>query len=236
VPIVEDAAHVAGAEYRGRPIGAEGTAIFSFHPIKNLTTGEGGMVTTDSAELAARIRRLRFHGLGADAFQRETQGRSPHAEVLEPGYKYNLPDMNAALGISQLARLKAMNAQRAKLAKRYLELLPDIDGVTPLTIPEYPHVHAWHLFIVRVDRDRAGIDRDGFMLKLKERGIGTGVHFRAAHEHRFYREAGRPRVALPNTAWNSARVCSLPLFPDMTAADVERVVSAVRAVVDEARS
>jgi UDP-4-amino-4-deoxy-L-arabinose-oxoglutarate aminotransferase len=236
VRIVEDAAHVAGAEYRGQPIGAVGTSIFSFHPIKNLTTGEGGMVTTDSAELAARIRRLRFHGLGADAFQRETQGRSPHAEVLEPGYKYNLPDMNAALGLSQLARLKSMNAQRAKLAARYLDLLADVDGVLPLSIPEYPHVHAWHLFIVRVDRDRAGLDRDEFMLKLKEHAIGTGVHFRAAHEHRFYRESGPPRVPLPNTEWNSARVCSLPLFPDMTVADVERVVSAIRAVVDEAQS
>ncbi len=235
VALIEDAAHTAGAAYRGRPIGAEGTAIFSFHPIKNLTTGEGGMVCTDSADLAVRIRRLRFHGLGADAFQRETQGRSPHAEVLEPGFKYNLPDMNAALGISQLARLAAMNAQRTALAERYLELLADVDGVSPLSVPDYPLMHSWHLFIVRVDAERLGIDRDTFMLELKERGIGTGVHFRAAHEHSYYRTHHRPRVPLPNTEWNSARVCSLPLFPDMTLADVDRVVEAIRAAIDEAR-
>jgi len=193
------------------------------------------MICTDSAALAARARRLRFHGLGADAYQRETQGRAPQAEVLEPGYKYNLPDMNAALGLSQLGRLDVMNARRAALAERYIDLLQDCEGVLPLRVPDYALRHAWHLFIVRVDRERAGIDRDGFMAALKTRGIGTGLHFRAVHLHRYYRERGAPRRALPNTEWNSERVCSLPLFPDMAIADVERVVGAIREVLDEAR-
>ena len=137
IPLVEDAAHAAGTEYRGKPTGSGGTSIYSFHPIKNLTTGEGGLVTTDDGELAARLRRLRFHGLGADAFQRDTQGRAPQAEVIEPGFKYNLPDMNAALGVSQLARLAEMNRKRAALAARYAELLAGVEGVLPLGLPKY---------------------------------------------------------------------------------------------------
>jgi len=236
IPLAEDAAHAAGTQYRGRPIGNGGTSIFSLHPIKNLTTGEGGLVCTDSDDLAARIRRLRFHGLGADAYQREGQGRAPQAEVIEPGYKYNLPDMNAALGVSQLRRLDSMNRQRALLARRYRELLGDVEGILPLALPEYPMRHAWHLFIVRVDVDRAGIGRDEFMVQLKARGIGTGVHFRAAHEQHYYRNHHTPRAPLPNTEWNSARVCSLPLFPDMTIADVERVVTTIRDVLAGARA
>jgi len=235
IPLIEDAAHVAGAAYAGERLGARGTSIFSLHPIKNFTTGEGGIVCTDSEELAARVRRLRFHGLGADTYQRETQGRAPQAEVVEPGYKYNLPDMNAALGVSQLARLDEMNAKRTRLANRYRELLAGVAGVLPLASPSYDHVHSWHLFIVRIDPERAGIDRDAFMAALKERGIGTGLHFRAAHTHRYYVENYKPRAPLPNTEWNSARVCSLPLFPDMTPRDVDRVVAAIKDVVKGAR-
>ncbi|HEU4618912.1 MAG TPA: aminotransferase class I/II-fold pyridoxal phosphate-dependent enzyme [Gammaproteobacteria bacterium] len=235
IPLVEDAAHSAGTQYAGKPVGAEGTAIFSFHPIKNMTSGEGGLVVTDSEELGARIRRLRFHGLGADAFQRETQGRAPQAEVQEPGYKYNLPDMNAALGLSQLSQLEEMNRKRAALAARYRELLADVEGVLPLRVPSYPMRHCWHLFIVRVDSERAGLTRDEFMAALKARGIGTGLHFKAAHLHKYYRTNAPLRRPLPNTEWNSERVCSLPLFPDMALGDVDRVVGAIRAVLAEAR-
>lgn len=233
IPLIEDAAHVAGAAYRGRPIGHGGTAVFSLHPIKNLTSGEGGIVTTDDAALAERVRRLRFHGLGADAYQRESQGRTPQAEVLEPGFKYNLPDMNAVLAIGQLERLAAMNARRAELAARYAKLLAEVPGVLPLGIPAYPHRHSWHLYIVRVDREQAGIDRDRFMAGLKERNIGSGIHFKAAHRHAYYRRMLEGTLKLPNTDWNSERVCSLPLFPDMQTSDVDRVVDAIRSVVDE---
>lgn len=233
--LVEDAAHAAGAAYRGRPIGGGGSAIFSFHPIKNLTTGEGGMLCTDHEELAADVRRLRFHGLGADAFQRESQGRAPQAEVLEPGFKYNLPDLNAALGVSQLARLDSMNAKRTALAELYGDLLAGIDGIVPLEIPEYSLRHAWHLYIVRIDAERAGIGRDAFMTEMKLRNIGTGLHFRAVHLHKYYRSLNLAHAPLPNTEWNSDRVCSLPLFPDMEPGDVERVVEAIRSVLHEAR-
>jgi UDP-4-amino-4-deoxy-L-arabinose-oxoglutarate aminotransferase len=232
IALVEDAAHVAGAAYRDEPIGRSGTSIFSFHPIKNMTTGEGGMVCTDDESLAERIRRLRFHGLGVDAFDREAQGRSPQAEVLEPGYKYNLPDMNAVLGLTQLGRLDEMNGKRAGLAARYREGLQGIDEILPLRVPDYPMHHVWHLFIVRLDIERAGMTRDAFMQRLKELNVGSGLHFRAVHEQKYYRESLAGQVGeLPNTEWNSERILSLPLFPDMRTEDVDRVIGAIRAVL-----
>jgi UDP-4-amino-4-deoxy-L-arabinose-oxoglutarate aminotransferase len=234
IPLIEDAAHAAGSAYQGQPIGRRGTAVFSLHPIKNFTTGEGGIVCTDSEALASRVRALRFHGLRSDTFQRETQGRAPQAEVVEPGFKYNLPDMNAALGASQLTRLAAMNRKRQLLAERYHELLAEVEGIASLGLPAHEQTHAWHLFIVRVDPEKAGLSRDAFMQQLKGRGIGTGLHFRAAHTHQFYR-ATKPRHSLANTEWNSERVCSLPLFPDMQLSDVDRVVAVIRSVLQESR-
>jgi UDP-4-amino-4-deoxy-L-arabinose-oxoglutarate aminotransferase len=232
IPLIEDAAHAAGTEYQGVPVGRSGTAIFSFHPIKNMTTGEGGLLCTDDVALAERIRRLRFHGLGVDAFDRQTLGRSPQAEVLEPGYKYNLPDMNAVLGLEQLKRLTGMNARRTLLAQRYFELLATVEEISPLGLPDYEMLHAWHLFIVRLDMERTSMTRDEFMLRLKDEGIGTGLHFRAVHEQKYYRELN-PAIpgTLPNTEWNSRRICSLPLFPDMDLADVDRVVGAIKRVL-----
>jgi UDP-4-amino-4-deoxy-L-arabinose-oxoglutarate aminotransferase len=232
IMLVEDAAHAAGTDYGNEPVGRSGTSIFSFHPIKNITTGEGGLVCTDDAVLAERLRQLRFHGLGVDAYDREAQGRSPQAEVLEPGYKYNLPDMNAVLGVSQLARLDAMNEQRRALAARYHENLAGVDEILPLRVPDYPFRHAWHLFIVRLDIERAGMTRDEFMQRLKDRQVGSGIHFRAVHEQKYYRETlGRQAGKLPNTEWNSERILSLPLFPDMRMEDVDRVVETIREVL-----
>jgi UDP-4-amino-4-deoxy-L-arabinose-oxoglutarate aminotransferase len=232
IPLVEDAAHALGTRYNGRHVGHCGTSIFSFHPIKNITTGEGGMFCTDDAGLLERVRRLKFHGLGADAYDRRTQGRSPQAEVLEPGYKYNMTDIAAALGLGQLARVDALNARRTELAMRYRERLADIEEIIPLSDPPYPMKHAWHLFVVRLDTDKAGLSRDEFMDQLRRRNIGTGLHFRAVHLQKYYRESmGLRRGLLPNTEWNSDRICSLPLFPDMTLGDVEDVVAAIRAVL-----
>ncbi|MBM9519133.1 UDP-4-amino-4-deoxy-L-arabinose aminotransferase [Desulforhopalus vacuolatus] len=235
IALVEDAAHAIGTEYRGEPVGTCGTSVFSFHPIKNITTGEGGMICSDNVELIAHIRRLKFHGLGVDAWDRSQQGRSPQAEVLEPGYKYNLTDICATLGLGQLARLDEFNAARTCLAERYHELLAGIDELSPLRRPEefgYAMRHAWHLFIVRLDTDRAGMSRDDFMARLKEKNIGTGLHFRAAHTQRYYRES-MPGVAgtLPNTEWNSDRILSLPLFPDMTEDDQDDVLTAIKEVL-----
>ncbi|MEN6336035.1 MAG: DegT/DnrJ/EryC1/StrS family aminotransferase [Phycisphaerales bacterium] len=234
IPLIEDAAHALGTHCRGRHVGSCGTAIFSFHPIKNITTGEGGMFCSDDEGLLERMRRLKFHGLGVDAYDRQTQGRSPQAEVLEPGYKYNMTDMSAALGISQLARVDSLNARRTELATQYRQRLSEVEELIPLSDPCYPMKHAWHLFIVRLDVDRAGFSRDEFMQRLKQKNVGTGLHFRAVHLQKYYREAlGMRRGMLPNTEWNSDRICSLPLFPDMTSDDVDDVVRAVKDVLSE---
>ena len=229
IPLIEDAAHSIGTSYRGKMIGSSGTAIFSFHPIKNITSGEGGMICSDDEQLLDRLRSLKFHGLGVDAYDRNSQGRSPQAQVMEPGYKYNLPDILAVLGTKQLRRVNEFNEKRTVLALRYHELLKDIAEIDPLHEPEYPHIHAWHLFIVRLLADDKGIDRDQFMEMLKEKNIGTGLHFRAVHLQKYYREQmGMAPGMLPDTEWNSDRICSLPLFPDMNEDDVADVVSAVK--------
>jgi len=232
VPMVEDSAHALGTEYGNEPVGRKGTGIFSLQAIKNVTSAEGGVVYTDDAALAERLRRLRFHGLAADAFTRESQGRAPDAEVIEPGFKYNLPDMNAALALGQLHRLRANNARRANLADHYLRRFASIDGIEPIAIPGYPLRHAWHLLVVRVTDNAAGVDRQQLMQKLKARNIGTGIHFKAAHLHRYYRESsGGSAENLPNTEWNSERIVSLPLFPHMTIKDVDRVVDAIAEIL-----
>ncbi len=231
ITVIEDAAHAIGTFYKGKHIGQRGIAIYSFHPIKNITTGEGGMVVGPDNDFLNKVRQLKFHGLGVDAFDRNTQGRSPQAEVLTPGFKYNMTDISAIIGRGQLARLNDFNAKRTKLALRYRELLADVPGILPLGFPQgYEFTHAWHLFIIRVDLPN--MTRDQFMEKLKEYKIGTGLHFRAAHGQKYYRE--HTIVApggLANTEWNSDRICSIPLFPDMTIQDQDDVVEAIKAVV-----
>ncbi|MGP3590623.1 UDP-4-amino-4-deoxy-L-arabinose aminotransferase [Vagococcus sp. WN89Y] len=222
--VIEDAAHAAGTLYKGRHVGWQGTAIFSFHAIKNMTCAEGGLVVTDDEQLASRIRSLKFHGLGVDAFDRQTHGRAPQAEVITPGFKYNLADINAAIALVQLGKLAAANERRSEIARRYLHALADTP-FQPLALPAWPHLHAWHLFIIRVDFKRCGISRDALMEALKTQGIGTGLHFRAAHTQKYYRD--HFPVSLPNTEWNSERICSIPLFPDMTHDDTTRVIDAL---------
>lgn len=230
IPLVEDAAHAVGARYKDEWIGARGTAIFSFHAIKNMTCAEGGLIATDDDMLAERVRRLKFHGLGVDAFDRDRLGRKPQAEVVEPGFKYNLSDIHAAIAVVQLARLPEMNARRRRLAEQYRRRLAD-SPFLPLGLPDYAHGHAWHLFMIRVDPERCGLDRDQLMERLQDKGIGTGLHFRAVHTQKFYRER-YPQLSLPDTEWNSARLCTLPLFPDMTQEDVDLVVNTLFSLVE----
>ena len=238
IMIIEDAAHAIGTVRAGdEQVGSRGTAFFSLHPIKNITSGEGGIVVTDDAALGDAIRQARFHGLGIDAWERGQQGRAPTAEVLSPGFKYNMPDMNAALAHSQLSRLDVMIDRRSALAQRYRDALDLVPGINPLHDADSTLRHAWHLMVVRVDESIAGIDRATLMDRLKERHIGTGIHFRATHQHRWYRdhpEAWRAADDLTATAWNSDRICSLPLFPDMSDDDLNDVLAAICEVVPSA--
>ncbi|WP_460928408.1 UDP-4-amino-4-deoxy-L-arabinose aminotransferase [Pseudomonas sp. MC6] len=231
IAVIEDAAHAAGSRYKGRQVGAQGTAIFSFHAIKNMTCAEGAMFVTDDEALASRVRMLKFHGLGVDAYDRLTGGRKPQAQVMEPGFKYNLADINAAIALVQLERLDAINARRTELAAAYRQKLEGLP-VLPLALPAYAQTHAWHLFILRIDSERCGMDREAFMKCLQDQGIGTGIHFIATHLHTWYRQRA-PDLYLPDTEWNSARLCSIPLFPDMSDQDLDRVVGAIATLMDK---
>jgi len=230
--IIQDAAHAVGTEFCGRRIGSDGiSACFSFHPIKNITTGEGGMITTDSDELAEKLRLLRFHGVNRDAWSRYGKVDSPRYETVTPGWKYNLSDLQAALGIHQLAKLDGFIQRRTHLAELYHAQIAGIDGVKPLGRAVGTSRHAWHLFVVTIEPDRFGRDRDRFMQSMAQHGVGTGLHFTAVHLHDYYRSRyGYASGALPNTEWASDRVVSLPLFPGMSDSDVSRVCEAIRAV------
>ena len=233
--VIEDAAHAAGTEYRGRRIGGgENSACFSFHPAKNLTTAEGGMVTTPDAQIVERVRRLRFHGIDRDAAARHS-GRAPvRYETVVPGFKYNLTDLQAALGIHQLVRLDGFIEQRAKLASLYRDALRDCPEAKPLALDADTTRHAWHLFIVQLELARLRCDREEFAARLDAHGIATGLHFTAVHLHRYYRERyGYQPGDLPHSESADARVLSLPLFPGMGEADVARVCGAIRAVARE---
>ena len=238
IPLIEDAAHAVGTvRADGGEVGSTGTAIFSMHPIKPTTSGEGGVLVTDDSELGGRIRRLRFHGLGVDAWQRGQQGRSPQAEVLEPGFKYNLPDMNAVLGLRQFARLDEFIERRTVLAERYRSRLSDVPGVRPLGDADSTRRHSWHLFIVRIEGDAT--DRDSFMTVLKQRNIGSGVHFRPIHTQAWYAantDRWRAAGSLEHTDCVGSQICSLPLFPGMSESDVDEVVAAVCDTVSEVAS
>jgi UDP-4-amino-4-deoxy-L-arabinose-oxoglutarate aminotransferase len=230
--IIQDAAHAVGTEFRGKRIGGDGvTACFSFHPIKNITTGEGGMITTDSEELAEKLRLLRFHGVNRDAWSRYGKVDSPRYETVTPGWKYNLTDLQAALGIHQLAKLDSFIERRTRLADLYHAQLAGIGGVVPLGHAPGTTRHAWHLFVVTIDREAFGCDRDRFMQLMAQEGVGTGLHFTAVHLHDYYRSRyGYRSGDLPNTEWASDRVVSLPLFPGMADSDVGRVCEAIGAV------
>ncbi|NOY53455.1 MAG: aminotransferase class I/II-fold pyridoxal phosphate-dependent enzyme [Deltaproteobacteria bacterium] len=235
--VLEDAAHAVGTEYKGKRIGAlSELSVFSFHPIKNITTGEGGMVTTNDEALAERVRLLKFHGISKDAWKRYDEKGTPHYDVLDVGFKYNMMDLQAALGIHQLKKADAFNARRSEMAARYNEAFAALEGIDLPGEVAWPHRHAWHLYVIFVRPDRLGLDRDGFMAALKEAKIGTGIHFIAVHLHRYYREhfAFR-RGDLPHAESISDRILSLPLFPGMTGRDQEDVIRAVRKICQEHR-
>ncbi len=231
--LIEDAAHAVGTRYKGRLIGSGcELAVFSFHPIKNITTGEGGMILCHDHERAERMRRLRFHGISRDAWRRYSKGGIPQYEVEEPGFKYNMLDIEAAIGIHQFNDLEGFNKRRRELAENYDDLLSDIPEIMPLGRVSWPHVHAWHLYVVRLEIEAVDIDRDRFISELQDENIGTGLHFPAIHLQRFYREKyGYRPGSLPNAEWNSKRLLSLPLYPMLTRADQEDVASAIKRVI-----
>jgi dTDP-4-amino-4,6-dideoxygalactose transaminase len=233
IAIIEDAAHAVGSVYKGVEIGASGnTVVFSFHPIKNITTGEGGMILCRDDALAERLRLLRFHGVSREARSRYQRGGVPEYDVLEPGLKYNMMDIQASIGLHQMAKLDAFNARRRELAERYGRLLADVPAIEPLGFVAYPAVHAWHLYIVQLDLDAATLSRGEFMLSLQEENIGTGLHFPALHLASYYRRKyGHEPGDLPHAERAGERIVSLPLYPLLREEDQDDVVGALERVV-----
>jgi dTDP-4-amino-4,6-dideoxygalactose transaminase len=226
--VVDDAAHALGSWVGGRPIGSlSDLTCFSFYATKNLTTGEGGMVTTDDPEAAQRVRRLSLHGLSHDAWKRYTRAGSWKYDVVELGFKYNMTDVAAGLGLAQAAKFLAMQARRRRLARRYDALLGPCDAYDLPTEPEGV-VHAWHLYILRLRPGVLRIGRDELIEALKRRGVGTSVHFLPLHLHSFYRRTfGFRRGDYPHTERESARALSLPLYPGLTLTAQDRVARAL---------
>ena len=223
--IIEDAAHALGAVYGGRPIGSLSDATcLSFYATKNLATGEGGMVTLNDREMADRIRRLSLHGLSRDAWKRYTRAGSWRYDVVELGYKYNMTDVAAAIGLAQLSKFRDMQAKRLRLARRYCALLGQSDTYElPTELPG--STHAWHLYVLRLRSGVLRIERDRLLHLLRARGIGASVHFLPLHLHSFYRRTfGYTGGAFPRTEAESARALSLPLYPGLSTRAQDRVV------------
>jgi dTDP-4-amino-4,6-dideoxygalactose transaminase len=229
--IIEDAAHCIEGWYRGRKIGSiSPLTCFSFYVTKNMTTGEGGMVTTDDDGLAARLKMYALHGMSADAWHRFSDKGYKHYQVVFPGFKYNMTDVQAALGIHQIGRLEDHLRRRGAIWRRYDEAFADL----PVRLPaaaEPDTVHARHLYTVQV-LPHAGKERDDVLQELHALGVGTGVHYTALHLHPYYRETcGYGEGMFPHAERIGATTLSLPLSAKLTDAEVEQVVGVMRQVL-----
>jgi dTDP-4-amino-4,6-dideoxygalactose transaminase len=224
IPVITDAAHAIETKYHGRPSGKLGKAsCYSFYATKNITTGEGGMLTTDDDKLAARVRILRLHGMTKDAWKRYGPEGYKHWDIVEPGWKYNMSDINAALGLAQLEDMDSWLRKRAALVNAYSSSLKKVK-MLPTFAPNI--TSALHLLIVRVP------ERDRVMDEMQISGIGVGVHFRAVHRLKYYSEKYKiPKSVLPVSEKASREVLSLPLYPTMKFTDVSRVVHALESIL-----
>lgn len=231
IRVLEDAAHAIGTLYRGRPVGSiSDAAAFSFYATKNMTTGEGGALATHDEQLSERVRVLTLHGMTRDAWKRYDVGGSWRYDIVEFGFKDNLTDPAAALGRRQLARLEHFIEERTRVARRYFANLASEEH---LVLPRFDEAnrHAWHLFMVRV-RETAPLSRDDFIRGLAERGIQTSVHFIPLHFFSAYRRLGRWQEGdFPVAEAIFRGAVSLPMFPDLTDAEVDDVCEAIRALL-----
>ncbi|MDD1665166.1 MAG: UDP-4-amino-4,6-dideoxy-N-acetyl-beta-L-altrosamine transaminase [Methanomicrobiales archaeon] len=228
--LVDDACHALGGAYQGKPVGSLADLnTFSLHPVKHITSGEGGVVTTDHHELAARMRVFRNHGISSDHRQRE-EGGSWFYEMVDLGYNYRLTDFQCALGRSQLSRLGDFVARRQEIARRYDNALKDLPGILPLAVR--PGVsHAYHLYVIRLDPDALGADRATVFRALRAEGIGVNVHYIPVHLHPFYRSRFATGPGLCPVAEDAyERILSLPIFPRMTEGDTMDVIRAITKV------
>ena len=223
IVVVEDAAHAIGGTALGKPVGSHAELVaFSFHPNKNITTGDGGMLTGTDGEKLRKARQLRYHGVSRDTYRKASSTSLPFYDAQVPGVKYVMTDIAAAIGIEQLKKLEGFNATRKRLAGLYLERLRGLSGQLRLPAEEtrQGHTHTWHLFVVCVE-DREGL-RDRVMQAMLDGGIGVGYHYKPAHELAWIRGRGWHR-SLPHTERIGRTILSLPLHPGLSEADVDRV-------------
>src|SRR5215831_16870072 len=234
--VIEDAAHALPASERSRMIGTIGDiTCFSFYATKTITTGEGGMATTDNPEWAERMRLMSLHGISHDAWKRYTKEGSWYYEILYPGFKYNLTDIAAAIGIEQLKKCDEFWEARQRIAINYAKAFADLREIQ---VPSCRNnvQHAWHLFVIQLILERLKINRNEFIEKLREKEIGTSVHFIPLHLHPYYRDDfGYKPEDFPNASAVFNRIISLPIYPKMTEANVRDVIVAVRKLVQEYR-
>jgi len=217
--LIADACHSPGATYKGRRTGTlADISCFSFHPVKHLTTCEGGMAVTQDSEMAAHMRRFRNHGIDSDHRSREKSGTHAY-DMTELGFNYRLPDVQCALGLAQLARLPGWVAARQRIAKLYDQALSGLAGIAPLKTHS-DRTHAYHLYVVKLAE---GIDRDAAFARLRDEKIGANVHYAPVYLHSFYRQRGYGEGIAPIAERASRQLLTLPMFPAMTAADVQRV-------------
>jgi dTDP-4-amino-4,6-dideoxygalactose transaminase len=234
--VIEDAAHALPARVDGRLVGSIGDlTVFSFYVTKTITTGEGGMVTTDSDACAKRIQVMRLHGINRDAWNRYGEGGTWYYEVVAPGFKYNMPDLAAAIGIHQLAKADQFRDARQRIADQYHAAFAGLEEIeTPVTRPD--RLHAWHLYVIRLELDRLTLDRAAFIEELRKRKIGASVHFIPLHLQPYYRDTyGYRRGDFPESEQAYDRAVSLPIYPRMTEDDVQDVIDAVREIVEAHR-
>lgn len=235
--VIEDAAHALESEYEGRKIGSIGDATaFSFYATKNITTGEGGMVTTNRRTLAEKMQVLSLHGLSKDAWKRYSASGFAHYDVIYPGYKYNMFDIQAALGLCQLAKIDAFWKLRQNYTEIYDQAFQEVPEI--ITLNKDGNIkHAYHLYVILVKTEELTVSRDFILKEIQAKGIGVGVHFRALHLHPFYRNTfGFRRGQFPVAEYASDRVISLPLYPKMEERDVDRVINTVKKIIHGARS
>lgn len=225
--LVADACHAVGGSYKGRPVGSlADLSAFSFHPVKHITTGEGGMITTDDPDLAQRMRVFRNHGITTDHRQREQQG-SWFYEMVDLGYNYRLTDFQCALGMSQLYKLPGWVARRREIARRYDAAFAEMPAVGPLGARDDVS-HAYHLYMIRLDLDQLQVDRARVFAALRAEGIGVNVHYIPVHLHPYYRERfGTGPGLCPVAEAAYERLITLPIFPHMSNDDVDDVIAAV---------
>lgn len=235
--VIEDCAHAIETEYHGRKAGSFGEfGCFSFYATKNVVTGEGGMIQGSSEEMIARAKILALHGMSKDAWKRFSDTGYKHYQVVAAGYKYNMMDLQAALGIHQLARVNKNWDRRRLVWERYMAELSRLPIGLPAPV-EANTKHAYHLFTIEVDRDNTGISRDAFLEKMTQRGIGVGVHYLSLPEHEFYKQSfGWQPEHYPHAARIGRSTVSLPLSPKLTETEVSKVIDAVKFTIAECQA